>query len=172
MYLAHRVGGWSTTRIGRFYNGRDHSTVCHAIKRIQALRDSNPEVEALVSSLIDELRTDNGPEVNPPSATANVGQSQAQNIIWTNEIIDDLAERIASRLREQVLRQPDVTTPPCLGANAKLTTPINLLQQVYLATHPGAHVKRASVPVAERNADVEAELLANLAAEAEEEDGD
>jgi chromosomal replication initiation ATPase DnaA len=33
MYLAHRVGGWSTTRIGRFYNGRDHSTVCHAIKR-------------------------------------------------------------------------------------------------------------------------------------------
>jgi chromosomal replication initiation ATPase DnaA len=45
MYLAHRVGGWSTTRIGRFYNGRDHSTVCHAIKRIQALRDANAEVE-------------------------------------------------------------------------------------------------------------------------------
>ena len=35
MYLAHRVGGWSTTRIGRFYNGRDHSTVCHAIRRIR-----------------------------------------------------------------------------------------------------------------------------------------
>ena len=30
MYLAKHVGGWSTTRIGRFYNGRDHSTVCHA----------------------------------------------------------------------------------------------------------------------------------------------
>src|SRR5260370_11450064 len=27
MYLAKHVGGWSTTRIGRFYNGRDHSTV-------------------------------------------------------------------------------------------------------------------------------------------------
>ena len=26
MYLAKHVGGWSTTRIGRFYNGRDHST--------------------------------------------------------------------------------------------------------------------------------------------------
>ena len=25
MYLAHRVGGWSTTRIGRFYNGREQS---------------------------------------------------------------------------------------------------------------------------------------------------
>jgi hypothetical protein len=174
MYLAHRVGGWSTTRIGRFYNGRDHSTVCHAIKRIQALRDSKPEVEALVSSLIEELRTYNGPEVNPPSATANVGQPQARDIIWANEIIDDLAERIASRLREQVFRQPDITTPPCLAvrANAKLTTSVNLLQQVYLATHPGAHRKPASVPVAERNAEAEAELFANLAAETEEGDHD
>jgi chromosomal replication initiation ATPase DnaA len=60
MYMAHRAGGWSTTRIGRFYNGRDHSTVCHAIKRIQALRDSNAEVEALLSSLIQELTTDQG----------------------------------------------------------------------------------------------------------------
>ena len=42
-------------------------------------------------------------------------------------------------MREQVLRQPNVTTPPCLGdsANAKLTTSINLLKQVYLATQPG-----------------------------------
>jgi Bacterial dnaA protein helix-turn-helix len=158
MYLAHRVG-WSTTRIGRFYNGRDHSTVCHAIKRLQALRGSKPEVEALVSSLIEELRTDHGPEVNPPSATANVRQSQAQDIIWANEIIDDLAERIASRLRAQVLRQPDITTPPCLGDrdNAKLTTSINLLQHVYLATHPGAHRKPASVPVGDRNAEAEEE---------------
>ena len=23
MYLAHQVGGWSTTRIGKFYNGWD-----------------------------------------------------------------------------------------------------------------------------------------------------
>ena len=29
MYLGKHVGGWSTTRIGRFYNGRDHSTVCY-----------------------------------------------------------------------------------------------------------------------------------------------
>ena len=26
MYIAARIGGWSTTEIGRFYNGRDHST--------------------------------------------------------------------------------------------------------------------------------------------------
>ncbi|MFZ0591645.1 MAG: helix-turn-helix domain-containing protein [Bryobacteraceae bacterium] len=34
MYLAKRIGGWSTTAIGRFDNGRDHSTVCYAIQRI------------------------------------------------------------------------------------------------------------------------------------------
>jgi hypothetical protein len=99
MYLAHRVGGWSTTRIGRFYNGRDHSTVCHAIKRIQALRDSNADVEGLLSSLIQELTTDQGPEVDIPSAAAEAGLSGARDMIWTTEMLDDLAERIASRLR-------------------------------------------------------------------------
>ena len=93
MYLAHRVGGWSTTRIGRFYNGRDHSTVCHAIKRIQALRDSNAEIEGLLSSLIQELGNDNRPEVNPSSATTRASLSNGQHTIWTNDILDDLAER-------------------------------------------------------------------------------
>ncbi len=40
MYLARHVGRWSTTAIGRFYNGRDHSTVCHvfsALKRCARL---------------------------------------------------------------------------------------------------------------------------------------
>jgi Bacterial dnaA protein helix-turn-helix len=101
MYLAHRVGGWSTTRIGRFYNGRDHSTVCHAIKRIQALRDSNAEVEDLLSSLIQELTSDQGPEVDLPSATPKASLSRARDMIWTNEMLDDLAERIASRLRSR-----------------------------------------------------------------------
>jgi chromosomal replication initiation ATPase DnaA len=27
MYLAKHVGGWSTHRIGRFYNGRHRSTI-------------------------------------------------------------------------------------------------------------------------------------------------
>ncbi|MBV8808028.1 MAG: hypothetical protein JO033_05090 [Acidobacteriaceae bacterium] len=47
MYLAKHVGPWSTTVIGRFYNGRDHSTVCHGIQRIGALRDSNPDLDLL-----------------------------------------------------------------------------------------------------------------------------
>src|SRR3954462_10243843 len=55
MYLAARIGRWSTTEIGRFYNGRDHSTVCHAIQRIQEMRDSDPEVDTLLSELKAQL---------------------------------------------------------------------------------------------------------------------
>jgi hypothetical protein len=101
MYLAHRVGGWSTTRIGRFYNGRDHSTVCHAIKRIQALRDSNAELERLLCSLIQELTPGQGAELNPPSTTAKADLCRARDMTWTNEMLDDLAERIASRLHSR-----------------------------------------------------------------------
>src|ERR1039458_3690974 len=57
MYLAKHVGGWSTTRIGQFYNGRDHSTVCYALKRVAALREDDPEVDGLVSSLATQIKT-------------------------------------------------------------------------------------------------------------------
>lgn len=43
MYLAKNVGGWSAVQIGRFYNGRDHSTVCHAVTKIEALRLARPD---------------------------------------------------------------------------------------------------------------------------------
>jgi hypothetical protein len=55
MYLAKHVGGWSTTRIGRFYNGRDHSTVCYAVKKIEVLRNSHPQVEELLATLEGEI---------------------------------------------------------------------------------------------------------------------
>ncbi len=57
MYLASRVGRWSTTAIGRFYNHRDHSTVCYSIQKIEKLRQENPEIAALLTELeqlIDE----------------------------------------------------------------------------------------------------------------------
>src|SRR5436309_3318622 len=55
MYIAARIGGWSTTEIGHFYNGRDHSTVCYAIQRIESLRESNPEVDGVVTQLKQQL---------------------------------------------------------------------------------------------------------------------
>ena len=48
MYLAKNVGGWSTTRIGRFYNGRHHTTVLCAIGKIERLRKTDESVDALI----------------------------------------------------------------------------------------------------------------------------
>jgi integrase/recombinase XerD len=49
---------------------------------------------------------------------------------------------------------------------------INLLKQVYAATHPAAHLNRPDAPARERDVEAEAELFAALAAEAAEEDTD
>jgi chromosomal replication initiation ATPase DnaA len=51
MYLASRVGRWSTTVIGRFYTGRDHSTVVHGLQRIESMLESDPDLDALISDL-------------------------------------------------------------------------------------------------------------------------
>src|SRR4051794_4456230 len=53
--LAKHVAGWSTTVIGRLYNRRDHFTVVHGIQRIEALRESDPDLDALLSELKDQL---------------------------------------------------------------------------------------------------------------------
>jgi hypothetical protein len=60
MYLAARVGRWSTTIIGRFYGGRDHSTVCYGIQRIESLSESDPEVDALLTDLRRRLGENSG----------------------------------------------------------------------------------------------------------------
>lgn len=60
MYLARHLGRWSTRVIGRFYNGRDHPTVCHGIQRIESLHETNPDLDLLISDLKREL-ADIGP---------------------------------------------------------------------------------------------------------------
>ena len=65
MYLAARVGRWSTTTIGRFYDGRDHSTVCHGIQRIESLKETDPEVDALLADLERHLRLLSRESVEP-----------------------------------------------------------------------------------------------------------
>jgi integrase/recombinase XerD len=49
---------------------------------------------------------------------------------------------------------------------------INLLKQVYAATHPAAHLRRPDAAARERDAEAEAELLAALDAEADEDEKD
>jgi Bacterial dnaA protein helix-turn-helix len=93
MYLAKHVGRWSTTAIGRFYNGRDHSTVCHGIQRIESLRETDPDVDALVTELRRQL--DRGQDELPQLARPN---KSAKCIKLAQSSVDEFAELVAARI--------------------------------------------------------------------------
>ena len=95
MYLAARVGRWSTTVIGRFYNGRDHSTVCHGIQRIEALRDSDPDVDALLSELKAQLLKHS----ELPQSIGPIGFS-GRRYQLNDEDLKRLANEVAERLAD------------------------------------------------------------------------
>jgi hypothetical protein len=98
MYLAKHVGGWSTTRIGKFYNGRDHSTVCHSIRRIESLRDDNPELDVQLTAISDELRLHMpAGNVEHPDRLGGAFEQCADG-----RILDILVERIVDRLVDRI----------------------------------------------------------------------
>ena len=91
MYLAKHVAGWSTMCIGRFYHGRDHSTVIHSIQRIESLRESDPDVDALITELKQQL--DREP----------VGDSENKEALFnldgiSKRTVEELAELVAERV--------------------------------------------------------------------------
>jgi hypothetical protein len=86
MYLAKHVGGWSTPQIGRFYNGRHHTTVLYAIGKIERLRSQEPSVDALLEVLAGDLR---------PAA---ICESSSPPLEWPNNFIEALVDRILHRL--------------------------------------------------------------------------
>ncbi|OAN51875.1 MULTISPECIES: chromosomal replication initiator protein DnaA [unclassified Sphingobium] len=55
MYLAKKMTPRSLPEIGRIFGGRDHSTVIHAVRTIEALRESNPDMDADVRALLRQL---------------------------------------------------------------------------------------------------------------------
>ena len=55
MYLAKRMTLRSLPEIGRKFGGRDHSTVIHAVRRIEELRASDTEIDGDVRVLIRQL---------------------------------------------------------------------------------------------------------------------
>ena len=55
MYLAKRLTTRSLPEIGRKFGGRDHSTVIHAVRRIEQLRDTDREIDGAVRILLREL---------------------------------------------------------------------------------------------------------------------
>ena len=91
MYLASHVDRWSTKIIGRFYGGRDHSTVCYGIQKIEALRETNPDFDSLLSELKYELTSITTAKSQPENEMAS---SQVKNL--SRAEIEDLAELIVA----------------------------------------------------------------------------
>jgi hypothetical protein len=106
MYLAKHVGGWSTTRIGRFYNGRDHSTVCHALQRIEMLRDSDPDIDELLSTLTHEIKAALPGHEYLRQEFGYHPASPIQQMLLNDAFLDLLADRIMDRIRIAVYRGP------------------------------------------------------------------
>ena len=55
MYLAKRLTTRSLPEIGRKFGNRDHSTVIHAVRRIEELRSSDRDIDNAVTALMRDL---------------------------------------------------------------------------------------------------------------------
>jgi hypothetical protein len=102
MYLAKHVGDWSTTAIGKFYNGRHHTTVLWALKRIGCLGASEPRVEALLSSLAQEIRSRPVQlELDHGLRICRITERQLLRFGLDGESLDALADKVAERLQSR-----------------------------------------------------------------------
>lgn len=57
MFLCRTLVGSSLPETGQFFGGKDHSTVIHACKVIEAKREKDPELRAKIEMLIKQLRS-------------------------------------------------------------------------------------------------------------------
>ena len=55
MYLARRMTRHSLEEIGGYFGGRDHTTVMHANKSIENLRGQDPQFQATLEKITDEI---------------------------------------------------------------------------------------------------------------------
>lgn len=51
MYLAKQMTPHSLPAIGRMFGNRDHSTVIHAVRKVESLRASDPQIERAISRI-------------------------------------------------------------------------------------------------------------------------
>jgi chromosomal replication initiator protein len=57
MYLCRTLVGTSLPETGNVFGGKDHSTVIHAIKVIEAKKEKDPELKARIEALIKQLKS-------------------------------------------------------------------------------------------------------------------
>ena len=56
MYLARRLTRHSLEEIGGYFGGRDHTTVMHANRAIESMRENDPQFQATLDRLTEEVR--------------------------------------------------------------------------------------------------------------------
>jgi len=102
MYLASRIGHWSTTVIGRFYNGRDHSTVCHAIHKIETLRRTDPKLHLLITGFAERLQGSRAADDASPLShnVARTRSSLSQPEL--EEVASLVAEKVYAQLQQKL----------------------------------------------------------------------
>jgi chromosomal replication initiator protein len=57
MWIAKQITTRSLPDIGRRFGGRDHTTVLHAVRRIEALKQDDPVLTRDLDSIIRKLRS-------------------------------------------------------------------------------------------------------------------
>ena len=55
MFLSKELTGNSLPQIGRDFGGRHHTTVLHAVRKIQDLRSRDPQINNIINKLIDSI---------------------------------------------------------------------------------------------------------------------
>lgn len=58
MYLARILTDLSTTEIGEFYGGKDHTTVLHACEKVKLKMAESPFVSSLINKITQEIKTE------------------------------------------------------------------------------------------------------------------
>ena len=112
MYLAQHVGHWSVSQIGRFYNGRHHTTGSSRDREHRTIQSSDESADALIEVLTSELA--GGPQESiarfPPSTRSELVEAVATGVIdRLAELRPDnepkMAERLVSQSSNEVLRR-------------------------------------------------------------------
>ena len=59
MFLTRKLTDLSLPEIGRHFGGRDHTTVLHAVQKVDNLTQTDEDYQATIENLIKEIEGDN-----------------------------------------------------------------------------------------------------------------
>jgi hypothetical protein len=82
-----------------FYNGRHHTTVCHAIRRMEAMRGVNSEVGSPPRALTEEIKASPAGDCQIRLLERPAASRSLRSTAMNEEFVDARAERLIHRLR-------------------------------------------------------------------------